>query len=131
MPILEVLLHILPSPFVQMLSYLETNSLDEEGLLRVPGSSVRINSLQQELEANFYNSEGCPFEGVKSTDVCSLLKLFIRYTHSLMHTHTHTHTGTLTHTCRVELLQGSVTRSRKSPDVENKECDVHTRAHSL
>ena len=61
-----------------MLNYLETNSLDEEGLLRVPGSSVRINTLQQELETNLYNSDSCPFGGVKSTDVCSLLKQFIR-----------------------------------------------------
>ena len=77
-----------------MLNYLETNSLDEEGLLRVPGSSVRINALQQELETNYNNSsDSCPFEGFKSTDVCSLLKLFIRYkrTHATCHMHVHPH----------------------------------------
>lgn len=64
-----------------MLNYLETRSLDDEGLLRVPGSSVRLSALQQELDTNF-NPDTSPFEGVKSTDVCSLLKLFIRYTNA-------------------------------------------------
>ena len=60
-----------------MLSQLEKSSLEEEGLLRVPGAAGRIAALQQELEINF-NPEGGNFEGVKSSDICSLLKLFIR-----------------------------------------------------
>ena len=74
-----------------MLNYLESNSLDEEGLLRVPGSSMRINSLQQELETSLNNPDTCPFDRFKSTDVCSLLKQFIRYTHGhpLLYTYTH------------------------------------------
>lgn len=60
-----------------MLSYLESHALDDEGLLRVPGSTGRINALQQELEAN-YQPDSCSFEGVKPSDVCSLLKQFIR-----------------------------------------------------
>ena len=63
-----------------MLSYLETNCLDHEGLLRVPGVTTRLSALQQDLEANYnYNPDSCPFEAVKSNDVCSLLKQFIRY----------------------------------------------------
>ena len=60
-----------------MLCQLERNSLDDEGLLRIPGSSSRVASLLQELETNF-NPEGGNFEGVKSTDICSVLKQFIR-----------------------------------------------------
>ena len=51
--------------------------MQEEGILRVPGSAARVNALQQELEANF--CEGTfSFQGRKVTDVCSLLKHFIR-----------------------------------------------------
>ena len=61
----------------QMLHYLEGCGMQEEGILRVPGSAARVNALQQELEANF--SEGTfSFQGRKVTDVCSLLKHFIR-----------------------------------------------------
>ena len=63
-----------------MVSYLEANCLDNEGLLRVPGATTRLSALQQDLEANYYyNTDRSPFDGVKSNDVCSLLKQFIRY----------------------------------------------------
>lgn len=65
---------------LQMLSYLEANGLDHEGLLRVPGATTRLSALQQDLEANYnYNPDNSWFEGVKCNDVCSLLKQFIRY----------------------------------------------------
>ena len=70
-----------------MLCYLEANSLDEEGLLRVPGSATRVSTIQQELEANYcYNPDISAFEGVKSSDVCSLLKQFIRFDDYKWHT---------------------------------------------
>ena len=61
-----------------MISYLEDEGLHEEGILRVPGSAARINALQQELEASF-NEGTFSFEGKRVTDVCSLLKQFIRW----------------------------------------------------
>lgn len=60
-----------------MIQYLEECGMQEEGILRVPGSAARVNALQQELEANFNNGM-FSFQGRKVTDVCSLLKHFIR-----------------------------------------------------
>lgn len=119
-----------------MLSYLETNSLDDEGLLRVPGSSARINTLQQELETNLNNPDICPFDGVKSTDVCSLLKQFIRYAHTharITHKHTHTHSLSQSHTSvmlncfKFPLHDGTSPMTPRTKSVHG----VHTLAHSL
>lgn len=60
-----------------MISYLEKQALETEGLLRIPGSATRINSLLQELEASFHLGQ-FSFSGHKPSDVCSLLKQFIR-----------------------------------------------------
>ena len=61
-----------------MISYLEKHSLDTEGILRVPGSASRVNSLLQDLEASFHMGQ-FSFSGIKETDICSLLKQFIRF----------------------------------------------------
>lgn len=51
--------------------------MDDEGILRVPGSSLRLQTLRQEIESKFSQGE-FSFDGLKSTDACSLLKMFIR-----------------------------------------------------
>ena len=60
-----------------MVRFLEDNGLTEEGILRVPGSSSRINSVIQEIESNF-NTGLFLFEGKKCVDVSSCLKQFLR-----------------------------------------------------
>ena len=60
-----------------MISYLETYCLHEEGLLRVPGHAGRLQASKQEIDSKF-NQGDFSFEGMKATDVCSLLKMFIR-----------------------------------------------------
>ena len=60
-----------------MITHLETHCLDDEGILRVPGSSARLQSQKQEIDSKFNQGE-FSFEGLKSSDVCSMLKMFIR-----------------------------------------------------
>ncbi|KAM7135138.1 rho GTPase-activating protein 18 isoform 4-T4 [Molossus nigricans] len=67
----------IPLIFQNLISQIEEGGLETEGLLRIPGASIRIKNLCQELEAKFY--EGTfPWESVKQHDAASLLKLFIR-----------------------------------------------------
>ncbi|XP_077408381.1 rho GTPase-activating protein 18 isoform X2 [Vanacampus margaritifer] len=66
-------------PFVlqRLISHIEEEGLDTEGLLRIPGAATRVKSLCQELESCFY--EGTfPWQQLKQHDAASLLKLFIR-----------------------------------------------------
>lgn len=51
--------------------------LDDEGILRVPGSSSRLQAQKQVIDSKFNQGE-FSFEGLKSSDVCSMLKMFIR-----------------------------------------------------
>ena len=69
---------------LQILSYLETEGLYEEGLLRVSGSTARIKAMVDEIESM---THGEPFSlkkymsnmrDCKVTDVASILKQFIR-----------------------------------------------------
>ena len=69
--------HIIFLSFFQMITHLETHCLDDEGILRVPGSSARLQSQKQEIDSKFNQGE-FSFEGLKSSDVCSMLKMFIR-----------------------------------------------------
>jgi len=62
-----------------MLEHLETHCLDKEGLLRIPGSTARVNSLLLDLEENFHYGQ-FSFSCIKESDICSLLKQLIRYT---------------------------------------------------
>uniref|UniRef100_A0A3Q4BJ45 Rho-GAP domain-containing protein n=1 Tax=Mola mola TaxID=94237 RepID=A0A3Q4BJ45_MOLML len=66
-------------PFIlqRLISHIEEQGLDTEGLLRIPGANTRVKSLCQELESSFY--EGMfPWTQLKQHDAASLLKLFIR-----------------------------------------------------
>ncbi|XP_061097918.1 rho GTPase-activating protein 18 isoform X1 [Conger conger] len=61
----------------RLISHIEEEGLDTEGLLRIPGSATRVKAVCQELEVKFY--EGTfPWESLKQHDAASLLKLFIR-----------------------------------------------------
>ena len=69
---------------LQILGYLETEGLYEEGLLRVSGSTARIKAMVDEIESmphcepfslkKYMNSK----RDCKVTDVASILKQFIR-----------------------------------------------------
>ncbi|CAM9576219.1 unnamed protein product [Lampetra fluviatilis] len=61
----------------ELLTHLEQTGLDTEGIFRIPGSSSRIKSLRQELEAGFYDG-AVTWDDVRPHDAASLLKLFIR-----------------------------------------------------
>ena len=63
---------------VQMISYIEAHALDHEGILRIPGSTSRMNAMLQEMESSFHTGH-FSFAGSNCNDVCSLLKQFIRY----------------------------------------------------
>ncbi|XP_039981242.1 rho GTPase-activating protein 18 isoform X2 [Xiphias gladius] len=66
-------------PFIlqRLISHIEEEGLDTEGLLRIPGAATRIKSLCQELESSFYDGM-FPWQQLKQHDTASLLKLFIR-----------------------------------------------------
>ncbi|CAM4695059.1 unnamed protein product [Leuciscus chuanchicus] len=60
-----------------LISHIEEQGLDTEGVLRIPGAATRVKAVCQELEHKFY--EGMfPWESLKQHDAASLLKLFIR-----------------------------------------------------
>uniref|UniRef100_A0A3B5LD38 Rho-GAP domain-containing protein n=1 Tax=Xiphophorus couchianus TaxID=32473 RepID=A0A3B5LD38_9TELE len=61
----------------KLISHVEEEGLDTEGLLRIPGSATRVKSLCQELESSFYDGT-FQWKQVKQHDAASLLKLFIR-----------------------------------------------------
>ncbi|XP_063078294.1 rho GTPase-activating protein 18 [Engraulis encrasicolus] len=66
-----------PLILTRLLSHIEEEGLDTEGLLRIPGVAIRVKALCQELEARFY--EGTfPWETLKQHDAASILKFFIR-----------------------------------------------------
>ncbi|XP_068565016.1 rho GTPase-activating protein 18 isoform X3 [Cebidichthys violaceus] len=66
-------------PFIlqRLISHIEEEGLDTEGLLRIPGAAIRVKSLCQELESSFYDGV-FQWEQMKQHDAASLLKLFIR-----------------------------------------------------
>ncbi|XP_073673021.1 rho GTPase-activating protein 18-like [Garra rufa] len=60
-----------------LISHIEEQGLDTEGVLRIPGAATRVKAVCHELEHKFY--EGMfPWESLKQHDAASLLKLFIR-----------------------------------------------------
>ncbi|KAK6489792.1 rho GTPase-activating protein 18-like isoform X1 [Huso huso] len=61
----------------KLISHIEEEGLDTEGLLRIPGSATRIKSLCQDLEAKFYEGTFA-WDSIKQHDAASLLKFFIR-----------------------------------------------------
>ncbi|XP_048064159.1 rho GTPase-activating protein 18 isoform X3 [Megalobrama amblycephala] len=61
----------------RLISHIEEQGLDTEGVLRIPGAATRVKAVCHELEHKFY--EGMfPWESLKQHDAASLLKLFIR-----------------------------------------------------
>lgn len=66
-------------PFIlqRLITHIEEEGLDTEGLLRIPGAATRVKSLCQELESSFYDGL-FPWKQLKQHDAASLLKLFIR-----------------------------------------------------
>ncbi|XP_034018098.1 rho GTPase-activating protein 18 [Thalassophryne amazonica] len=66
-------------PFIlqRLISHIEEEGLDTEGLLRIPGAATRVKALCQELESCFYDGL-FPWHHLKQHDAASLLKLFIR-----------------------------------------------------
>uniref|UniRef100_A0A3P8YVV9 Rho-GAP domain-containing protein n=1 Tax=Esox lucius TaxID=8010 RepID=A0A3P8YVV9_ESOLU len=66
-------------PFIlqRIISRIEEEGLETEGLLRIPGATTRVKTVCEELEGKFY--EGLfSWESLKQHDAASLLKLFIR-----------------------------------------------------
>ncbi|KAK7909749.1 hypothetical protein WMY93_014433 [Mugilogobius chulae] len=61
----------------KLISHIEGEGLDTEGLLRIPGAATRVKALCQELESSFYDSL-FSWSQLKQHDAASLLKLFIR-----------------------------------------------------
>ncbi|CAJ1077342.1 rho GTPase-activating protein 18 isoform X2 [Xyrichtys novacula] len=61
----------------RLISHIEGEGLDTEGLLRIPGAATRVKSLCQDLESSFYDGM-FPWQQLKQHDAASLLKLFIR-----------------------------------------------------
>ncbi|XP_048464512.1 rho GTPase-activating protein 18-like [Rhincodon typus] len=61
----------------ELLSCLEENGLETEGILRISGSVARIKNLQKDLDANFYQK--CfVWKNIHQNDLAGLLKMFIR-----------------------------------------------------
>ncbi|KAM9495973.1 rho GTPase-activating protein 18 [Clarias gariepinus] len=61
----------------RLISHIEEEGLDTEGILRVPGAATRVKAVCQELELKFYDGM-FPWESLKQHDTASVLKLFIR-----------------------------------------------------
>ncbi|TRY59133.1 hypothetical protein DNTS_032390 [Danionella cerebrum] len=60
-----------------LISHIEDQGLDTEGVLRIPGSATRVKVVCQELEQKFYDGR-FPWENLKQHDAASILKLVIR-----------------------------------------------------
>ncbi|XP_051510728.1 rho GTPase-activating protein 18-like isoform X1 [Myxocyprinus asiaticus] len=60
-----------------LVSHIEEQGLDTEGVLRIPGAATRVKVVCQELEHKFYDGM-FPWERLKQHDAASILKLFIR-----------------------------------------------------
>ncbi|MBN3326501.1 RHG18 protein, partial [Atractosteus spatula] len=61
----------------KIISHIEEEGLETEGLLRIPGVATRVKTICEELEAKFYEGTFV-WDNVKQHDAASLLKLFIR-----------------------------------------------------
>lgn len=65
-----------PRVFHEMLTYLEREGLEEEGLLRVSGPKQRVDSLRLRVDASFGAAHS--FDGSSPHDVATLLKRWLR-----------------------------------------------------
>nr|XP_057915668.1 rho GTPase-activating protein 28 [Doryrhamphus excisus] len=75
-----------PVVFQKLLSVLEQNGLQTEGILRVPGSAARLKYLRRELDRC---PDGFDWSKVRQVDAAGLLKLFIRELPTPLLTHAH------------------------------------------
>ncbi|XP_056620884.1 rho GTPase-activating protein 18 isoform X1 [Triplophysa dalaica] len=66
-----------PLVLQHLMSHIEEQGLDIEGVLRIPGAATRVKSVCQEMEQKFYDGM-FPWESLKQHDAASVLKLFIR-----------------------------------------------------
>ncbi|XP_069743090.1 rho GTPase-activating protein 18 isoform X2 [Narcine bancroftii] len=66
-----------PLVFQKLISHIEEEGLNTEGILRIPGLASRIKSLCEELEAKFYKGS-LNWENIHQHDAASILKLFVR-----------------------------------------------------
>ncbi|KAA0709007.1 Rho GTPase-activating protein 18 [Triplophysa tibetana] len=66
-----------PLVLQHLMSHIEEQGLDTEGVLRIPGAATRVKSVCQEMELKFYDGL-FPWESLKQHDAASVLKLFIR-----------------------------------------------------
>ncbi|KAK7489373.1 hypothetical protein BaRGS_00019317 [Batillaria attramentaria] len=66
-----------PLIFQAMVSYLEKEALEVEGILRVPGAVTRVKQLRHELEEKFYAGT-FNWSEVTPNDCAALLKQFLR-----------------------------------------------------
>uniref|UniRef100_A0A8C3AN64 Rho GTPase activating protein 18 n=1 Tax=Cyclopterus lumpus TaxID=8103 RepID=A0A8C3AN64_CYCLU len=64
----------------RLISHIEKEGLDTEGLLRIPGAAIRLKSLCQDLESSFWGGHNGVFDWqqLKQHDAASLLKMLIR-----------------------------------------------------
>ncbi|KAI7800112.1 rho GTPase-activating protein 18 isoform X2 [Triplophysa rosa] len=60
-----------------LMSHIEEQGLDTEGVLRIPGAATRVKAVCQEMEQKFYDGM-FSWESLKQHDAASVLKLFIR-----------------------------------------------------
>lgn len=68
-----------PIFFRDLIAFLETNSLRDEGLLRIPGSQQRIKAIREEIEDTYGNCDGCfCWQNQKNNDMATVLKQFLR-----------------------------------------------------
>ncbi|MED6257339.1 hypothetical protein ATANTOWER_019396 [Ataeniobius toweri] len=75
-----------PVFFQKLLSFLEQNGLQTEGILRVPGSAAKLKFLRRELDRCWSIFD---WTEVRPVDAAGLLKLFIRELPTPLLTHTH------------------------------------------
>ncbi|XP_057209579.1 rho GTPase-activating protein 18 isoform X3 [Triplophysa rosa] len=62
---------------LKLMSHIEEQGLDTEGVLRIPGAATRVKAVCQEMEQKFYDGM-FSWESLKQHDAASVLKLFIR-----------------------------------------------------
>ncbi|KAK2179936.1 hypothetical protein NP493_466g05057 [Ridgeia piscesae] len=66
-----------PLIFSQLIQFLTKFALEEEGILRVPGSVTRIKSIREEIEDRF-NCGKFSWDDMRPNDIAGLFKQFLR-----------------------------------------------------
>ncbi|XP_061181890.1 rho GTPase-activating protein 18-like isoform X1 [Saccostrea echinata] len=66
-----------PMVFEDMIKFMEQHCLEQEGILRIPGSAARVKQLRQDLEDKFYSGT-FSWVDVLPHDAAALMKQFLR-----------------------------------------------------